>query len=133
MKKVENIAAQDRQLPFTVPTGYFDSLQERVMARCSEQPVEETKRLSLWYAVRQQLAFAAGFALLVGVATLVVRLTATPSFSSSNEIAVASYISTFDIQAYEAQAETSDGLTSEDAIVDYLLSSGDVGYLAMGY
>ena len=131
VKKVENIAARDRQLPFTVPAGYFDSLRERVMLRCGEPMVAPQKRLSLWNTIRPQLAFAAGFALLVGIATLVVKFTATPSPNNANEIAVASYISAFDIQAYEEYADVLNNAVNEDAIVDYLLHDSSINFLAM--
>ena len=132
MKKIENITVRDRQLPFTVPAGYFDSLQERVMARCSKPLVEEKKHFSLWDTIRPQLAFAAGFALLVGIATLAVKFTATSSLNNANEIALVSYISAFDIQAYETeQNETLENSVSNDAIVDYLLCSGNIDYLAI--
>lgn len=126
MKTVENI---NKQLPFTVPAGYFDNLPARIVERCSEQSVEETKRRSLWEAIRPQLALAAGFALLVGLGSLALKFA---SGSSSNEVALTSYFSTFDIEVYEVEQQrlSAEG-SNDEAIVEYLLGDSNAGYLIL--
>lgn len=133
MKSLDNISNQDRQLPFTVPTGYFEALPERVAQRCKEQPVAEErhKRRLLWSAVRSQLAMAAGFALLVGTATMAVRFLAAPQAYDS--VSMTSYITTFDIETYVEQSVSVEDVVEDEAIVEYLLCDNNVGYLAVGY
>jgi len=130
MKKLESITGRDRQLPFTVPAGYFDSLRERVLARCGE-PFAEKKHLTLWSAIRPQLALAAGFALLVGIATLAAQFAAAPARSNANEVAATSYISALDIQAYGDERSETERSVSVDAIVDYLLRCGSIDDLTV--
>ncbi len=131
MSTLNNISEQDKKLPFTVPVGYFDSLQGRVMQRCDEQVVVKHEPRSLWGAMRSQLAFAAGFALLVGIATMAVKFTNTTQ--QPDDVALASYISTFDIETYVEQSVAVEDIVDDQAIVDYLLCDNHVGYLAMGY
>lgn len=133
MKKLENISAQDKKLPFTVPAGYFENLQERVMQRCDEHVAEEKKHLSLWGAIRPQLAFAAGFALLVGIATMAVKFTTTTTPQATADISLSTYeISMFDIETYVEQTVAVEDVVDDQAIVEYLLCDNHVGYLA-GY
>ncbi len=53
-----------KELPFSVPDGYFDSLPRRIQERCT-QPQHQQPKQSWIFALRSQLALAAGFALLV--------------------------------------------------------------------
>lgn len=99
------------------------------MARCSAPPVEqqEPQHHSLWATIRPQLALAAGFALLVGVGSLAVKLISAPA---SNEVATSSYINTHDVEAYEERQQRFAAEGSDDeAIVEYLLMAGNVRFL----
>lgn len=53
-----------RELPFTVPEGYFDELPGRIQSKCSKSEVPPSK-WGKFVALRSQLAFAAGFAFMV--------------------------------------------------------------------
>lgn len=53
----------DKQLPFTVPQGYFDSLPSRIQDFCTQKQKDRPFVIFL-QTVRTQLALAAGFAAL---------------------------------------------------------------------
>ena len=59
-----------RELPFSVPEGYFDSLpsriQQRIQAEIQHESVNEKEGWALTF--RSQLAFAAGFAFMAVIA-----------------------------------------------------------------
>ncbi len=129
MKNLDSISSQDKKLPFTVPAGYFENLQERVMQRCAENPTEELRSRPLWSIIRSQMAVAAGFALLVGMATFATKFISAPQNLES--VNMTSYISTFDIETYVEQSIDVEDVVEDQAIVEYLLCDNDVGYLAM--
>jgi hypothetical protein len=54
----------NRQLPFTVPNGYFEMLPERIQDFCTK-PQQQKPYMVFLQTVRTQLALAAGFAALV--------------------------------------------------------------------
>jgi len=65
-----------RQRPYSVPSSYFEGLQDRLMAIPQEHPVtlqKETKVVSLWHRMRPYAAMAASFALVLAVGSLVLR------------------------------------------------------------
>jgi len=53
-----------KELPFSVPDDYFESLPRRIQEQCT-QPQHKQPKESWFFALRSQLALAAGFALLV--------------------------------------------------------------------
>lgn len=129
MKNLDSMSNQDKKLPFTVPAGYFENLHERVMQRCEETSTEEFRSRPLWSIIRSQMAVAAGFALLVGMATFATKfISAQQNLESVN---MTSYISTFDIETYVEQSVDVEDVVEDQAIVEYLLCDNDVGYLAM--
>lgn len=131
MRSLDNISSQDKRLPFTVPAGYFENLHERVMQRCEENSTEELRHRPLWSIIRSQMAAAAGFALLVGMAALATKFISAPHNLES--ISITSYISAFDIETYEEQSVDVEDVVEDQAIVEYLLCNSDMGYLAMEY
>lgn len=60
----------NKELPFRVPKGYFDKLPQRILENCT--PSSDAKRTPWRTVWKSQLAFAAGFAALAVVASLVV-------------------------------------------------------------
>ncbi|MDR2814097.1 MAG: hypothetical protein LBB79_05525 [Prevotellaceae bacterium] len=110
-------------LPFTVPDGYFESLTERVMQRCGEREATQGQRLSLWGSVRAQLAFAAGFALLVGLSYMAARYAPTLLQSATDVASEAYYdISIMDLESYLLEgSDSSDDDLDDEAIVEYLI------------
>ncbi|MDR3188875.1 MAG: hypothetical protein LBT94_06800 [Prevotellaceae bacterium] len=114
---------KNKNLPFTVPEGYFERLPERVMQRCDGREEAHVQHLSLWGSVRAQLAFAAGFALLVGFSYMAVRYAPDLLQSAADAEYEAYYnVGVMDLERYllEDPESDDDGLDDE-AIVDYLL------------
>ncbi|MDR2651509.1 MAG: hypothetical protein LBC68_04235 [Prevotellaceae bacterium] len=56
---------------FSLPNGYFDSLPDRIMKRCT---TETAKKHTLWQAAKPILTFAAGFLLLVGISQIMINI-----------------------------------------------------------
>ncbi len=65
-------SAEDSRKHFTIPEGYFESLEERIMAHIDAEPlpqefVEEPKRNRIiWQHLRPYLYLAASFVLTIG-------------------------------------------------------------------
>lgn len=118
---------KNKDLPFTVPEGYFERLPSRIMQRCDEREAVRGQRLLLWGSIRAQLAFAAGFALLVGLSYLAARY-ATRLAQAPTDAAYD--ISLLDLESFLLQAPDSDDDESDslddDAIVDYLLCDSQI-------
>ncbi|MHC1702719.1 MAG: hypothetical protein AB9846_02315 [Tenuifilaceae bacterium] len=68
MSDLENIGPKlskiNKNNPFIVPEGYFDSLPTRVQDYCQKENVKD-QPIKWYYAVRTQLALATGFCFLV--------------------------------------------------------------------
>jgi hypothetical protein len=61
-KKKFILTEEHKQNAFTVPEGYFETMQDRLIERIS---VETQPQPGWWQALRPQLTFAAGFVALV--------------------------------------------------------------------
>ncbi|MDR0415603.1 MAG: hypothetical protein LBH84_09380 [Prevotellaceae bacterium] len=120
---------RNKHLPFTVPDGYFENLPERLMQRCDEHEAARGQRRSLWSGIRSQLAFAAGFALLAGLAYVAVRYTQSLAHASADGADATCAISALDLENFLLQAPDSDDDNDDndelddEAIVSYLLCS----------
>jgi hypothetical protein len=114
---------KNKDLPFTVPDGYFDNLTERIMQRCDGREPAHAQRLHLWSSIRAQLALAAGFALLVGLSYVAVKH-ATKLLQPATDAAYEAY---FDFSIINLEnllledPDNSDADLDDEAIVDYLL------------
>ena len=65
-------------LPFKTPEGYFESLEDRVMARIAAETQADTqKKRPVWMILRPVLTLAAMFALVFGMGYGVLSLTHT--------------------------------------------------------
>lgn len=53
-----------KQMPYTVPDGFFDKLEENVMREVKAQPAKKNKAKTIRMAIRAALAVAACLALL---------------------------------------------------------------------
>jgi hypothetical protein len=114
---------KNKDLPFTVPEGYFESLPERIMQRCDGHEATFAQRHTLWSSIRSQLAFAAGFALLAGLSYMAVRYAQTLMQPTAEDTYEAYYsINLLDLESYLLRDSdgSNDGLDDE-TIVDYLL------------
>ena len=108
---------------FTVPEGYFESLENRL----SEIPYrEKTRVLPLRTKLVPYVSLAAGFAILLTVGNFVLRKTTTQDYSLSDldneQIIYASSVSMGmsleDIMDYEEES------ADEEDIINYLIESG---------
>ena len=68
---------ESHENPFRVPEGYFETLEDRLMARIADEAADvETKR-PVWRILKPALALAATFALIFGMGYGVLSLTHT--------------------------------------------------------
>jgi hypothetical protein len=115
-----------KQLPFSVPTGYFESLPERVVARCEATPTYTPR----WVRVRSQLALAASFALLVGLSYLGAKnITGLLHDNDDTPTMMAYAVSSIYVANYEDYADDDNNTLDEEAIVEYLLCTAASGEL----
>ena len=56
-----------KQMPYTVPDGFFDKLEENVMREVNAQPAKKNKAKTIRMAIRAALAVAACLALFLVV------------------------------------------------------------------
>ena len=64
--------------PFRTPEGYFDAIEDRVMARiAAEEQPETSRRARIWTVLKPALSLAAMFALVFGMGYGVLSLTRT--------------------------------------------------------
>lgn len=65
MKEKDFTSKFGKELPYSVPQGYFDSLPERIQEKCaSEHPIAKKQNVTLWDTLKSQVSLAAGFAAL---------------------------------------------------------------------
>ncbi len=65
MKEKDFTSKFRKELPYSVPQGYFDSLPERIQEKCaSEHPIAKKQNVTLWDTLKAQVSLAAGFAAL---------------------------------------------------------------------
>lgn len=81
MNEQNDILERARQAgqPFKTPEGYFESLEDRLMARISveAQKPAPTRKQRIWLTLKPALALAATFALIFGMGYGVLSLTHT--------------------------------------------------------
>ena len=79
MNEQKDILESARQAgqPFKVPEGYFESLEDRLMARISAESAPQPKARGVWTVLKPALALAATFALIFGMGYGVLSLTHT--------------------------------------------------------
>lgn len=107
-----------KELPFSVPNGYFDSLPNRIMQKCTNQTAEKQ---TLWRTVKPLLSFAAGFLLLFGIAKIIVSTVGVDSQSNKNYA-----FQTNEVKPIVAAEEMDDDM--QDEIISYLV---DEHYISM--
>ena len=131
---------RDAEQPFRVPEGYFDALEDRVMARIAMEEAPETGRRRVWTVIKQALALAATFALIFGMGYGVLSLTQTlkrgngtpeaPGYATTVEewITPASLINYYEMDAQPVEEEI-----DEETLVNYLASELSFTQLAEIY
>ncbi|MDR0419525.1 MAG: hypothetical protein LBH34_04860 [Prevotellaceae bacterium] len=131
MRKLDNISENGKKLPFEVPNDYFDTLSDRVFQNVENEKQNEEKNIPWWVTLKPMLAFAAAFALLVIVSSLVFKYTLREDFVAESKHEESYMYSVLYIEEYIANAVGSDLTTDIDKedIVDYLLYDNDINYL----
>ena len=131
---------RDAEQPFRVPEGYFDALEDRVMARIATEKAPETVRRRVWTVIKPALALAATFALIFGMGYGVLSLTQTlkrgngtpeaPGYATTVEewITPASLINYYEMDAQPVEEEI-----DEETLVNYLASELSFTQLAEIY
>ncbi|MDD3891721.1 MAG: hypothetical protein PHE03_05395 [Bacteroidales bacterium] len=145
MKEKENInkftAKYGKELPYSVPDGYFDSLPFRIQEYClTQSPVHTKQKVTVWQAIRAQISLAAGFvalAFLAAGAYYVLQPTSnTPSVLSNDD-----YIEIIQNNIYDFDEENlineiqpyrlDDSIQSyNDEMIQYLLDQ-DIDYTTL--
>ena len=84
MKETKNILEQDslRQAPFTVPEGYFATVEDRVRERIAK-PARSSR---LWTVLKPGIAVAAMFLIIFGLGYATLSLTGTLGSGRSNQM-----------------------------------------------
>lgn len=131
---------RDAEQPFRVPEGYFDALEDRVMARIAMEEAPEMGRRRVWTVIKPALALAATFALIFGMGYGVLSLTQTlkrgngtpeaPGYATTVEewITPASLINYYEMDAQPVEEEI-----DEETLVNYLASELSFTQLAEIY
>lgn len=121
-----------RRMPYEVPSGYFESLQERLAAIPAQHPLEQTAgkvvKITFWQRVSPYVALAACFIMAVVLGNFFlsrqpavmedVSLQEYQQYLYSDLMPVTNPYAMFDDSYVE------DDSPSEDDIVNYLISSG---------
>lgn len=142
MNEQNDILERARQAgqPFKAPEGYFESFEDRLMARISAeaQPAASTSR-RLWTVLKPALALAATFAIIFGMGYGVLSLTHTLDRGNAD---VSGYATVEEelirpvsiINYYQSEGESEEeGDIDEDSIVSFLASELSYGDLTEIY
>ncbi len=134
---LSGIASHDS--PFRVPEGYFETMEDRVMARIAEESaVVEVKR-PVWRILKPALTLAATFALIFGMGYGVLSLTHTlhrgagSLEESGYATAEEELISPVSLINYYQSSLPEDTELDEDTIINYLASELSFSDLAEIY
>lgn len=136
-KDILELARQEGNA-FRTPEGYFDSLEDRVMARIAAETAQTPARRPVWSVLKPALTLAAMFALIFGMGYGVLSLTHT--LGRDANVAATEYASAEEemitpaslINYYQSDPGEETEL-DEDAIVSYLASALSYSDLAEIY
>lgn len=100
MKDTKNILEQEslKQAPFTVPEGYFQTVEDRVRERIAK-PEGRTR---LWTVLKPGMAVAAMFLIIFGIGYATLSLTGTLGSGRSAQLAQAESVSAVEENLNEA-------------------------------
>lgn len=108
-----------KELPFSVPNGYFDSLPDKIMQKCTNQ--QTAAKQTFWQAAKPALSFAAGFVLLFGISKIIIN---TVSIDSQNGSHYVSQANSNEVKPIVPDEEMDDDM--EDEIISYLIDENYV-------
>lgn len=124
-----------KENPYSVPAGYFDSLQNAVSEKISSQ----TSKPGIWSVVKPQLGLASAFAAIFLMGYVAVNLfspdvteNADKAISADSEYFEQHLIETSFIDFYDSSKDTleKDSAVDPEEIVEYLSTNADLVYLA---
>lgn len=107
-----------KEMPYSVPEGYFDSIKQEIVRMNNSAPVQT----NIWSKMAPFLAMAAMFLFILTVGTLFLKESTQESELTAEDYIVFSdsMISTYYNDEQLASAE----VMSEDDIIEYLIYSG---------
>lgn len=113
MKETKNILEQEslKQAPFTVPEGYFQTVEDRVRERIAK-PERSTR---LWTVLKPGIAVAAMFLIIFGIGYATLSLTGTLGSGKSARLAEAEPVSVVEENLNEAI-----GAVPDEELLEYL-------------
>lgn len=113
MKETKNILEQEslKQAPFTVPEGYFATVEDRVRERIAK-PERSTR---LWTVLKPGIAVAAMFLIIFGIGYATLSLTGTLGSGKSAALAEAEPVSVVEENLNEAI-----GAVPDEELLEYL-------------
>lgn len=124
-----------KENPYSVPPGYFRSLQDAVSERISS----EKSKLGIWSIVKPQLGLVSAFAFifLMGYGAIHlfspdVVVNADKTISADAEYIDGHFIESSFIDFYDSAKDSleKEGMVDPDQIVEYLNTNADLVYLA---
>ena len=130
----------DAESPLRIPEGYFDALEDRVMARIADEKAPLRGKTRVWSILKPALSLAAMFAIVFGMGYGVLSLTHTldgdsagseiPAYATAEEelIRPASLLYYYQTDSLAEEEEL-----DEETLVDYLASSLSFADLAEIY
>ena len=112
MKETKNILENEalRKAPFTVPEGYFDTVEESVRARM-EKPAGRT---SPWTILKPALLTACMFLVILGIGYATLSLTGTLGSRAENAAVLA------EASVEEAQLDEAISEVPDEELLEYL-------------
>lgn len=128
MKGNKDILAGEamRKRSYSVPSDYFEGLQDRLMCIPQEHPLQssqEKRVVSLWQRMRPYAALAASFALIFAIGSLVLGRPAASDVDATYEsLLFADMIPHVDPYLNYGEIQDEPELSSEE-ILDYLVFS----------
>lgn len=124
-----------KENPYTVPPGYFNSLQNAV----SEKISSETSKPGIWSVVKPQLGLASAFAVIFLMGYVAISLfspdvtvNADKTITADSEYFEQHFIETSFIDFYDSAKDSleKDSTVDPEEIVEYLNTNADLVYLA---
>ena len=141
MNEQNDILERVRQAgnPFKTPEGYFETMEDRLMARITEESAKVDVKRPVWRILKPALTLAATFALIFGMGYGVLSLTHTldRGTGSLEETGYATaeeeLISPVSLINYYQSSLPEDTELDEDTIINYLASELSFSDLAEIY
>lgn len=117
-------APELREMPFSVPEGYFDGLRQELSAIAAPR-AQKRRTASIRRWIMHPVSAAAVLALIAGILSLLPRLASRGTDLSQEDFLVFSdnYVNTV-LYSYEESQTADAGTMADEDIVEYLIYTG---------